>query len=328
VEALEAQATPVRGPEARPSPARFGGRFFGRPDRPIREALAQQPIASVTRGHGGRSLGFRITFADGYRAYFKPAQSFNGMAWSSEVAAYHLDRALGLGRVAPSVGRRIPWSALSEAAGHDARMSEIEVADDGTVVGAMIYWVPQTLRPLELPDGWERWVRIDDALPRVSPFQRPGRYRRAVASGAPAREVPEPPRPDRPTRPGELSDMIVFDYLTQNADRWGNHNTNVRTLGRGGALMYLDNGAGFVLRRARTSILDARLAQVQRFRRSTIDAIRGLRRPQLERRLDSEPVGPLLDERQVDHLFVRRAHLLEYVDGLVHELGEDRVYSL
>lgn len=306
------------------------GSFFTHADRPIREALANQPLASVERGHGGRSLGFRVTLADGTRAYFKPAQSFTGMSWSSEIAAFHLDRELGLGRVAPSVGRRIAWSALVEAAGDDPRIEELEVSETGTLDGALIFWVPETLRTVELPEGWERWLRIDDELPAVSPFQRPNLVHEQVAAltdATPERELGEVPEPDRPDRPAELSDMIVFDYLIHNGDRWGTNNTNIRTLERGGPLMYLDNAAGFTMRRPRTNLMDTRIAQVQRFRRTTIDAIRRFRMESFQRRLDGDPLAPLLDEQQLEHLELRRVHLLEYVEGLCERFGEERVYA-
>ena len=44
-------------------------------------------------------------------------------------------------------------------------------------------------------------------------------------------------------KPG--TDVVVFDYLTANTDRWGGDNANVLTRGRGGPLVFLDNGAGF-----------------------------------------------------------------------------------
>ena len=305
------------------------GRFFTHPDRPIRSALANQPITEVERGHGGRSLGFRLTLADGTRGYFKPAQSFTGMTWQAELAAFHLDRELGLGRVAPSIGRRIAWQVLEEAAGVDGRIDELEVVDDH-LLGAFIWWVPERLRAVELPDGWERWLRIDEDFPFVTPFQRVNVYREQIAAldeNTPPREVPAPPEPDREDCPAELSDLIVFDYLIHNGDRWSTNRSNLRTLETGGPLMYLDNAAGFTMRRARTAMMDARLGQVQRFRRSTIEAVRRLSMRRFTRRLDRDPLAPLLDEAQLEHFEERRLHLLEYVDGLVERFGEERVYS-
>src|SRR5690606_35380333 len=133
-------------------------------------------VVSAERGRGGRSLGFRLTFADGSRGYFKPDQEVNGMSWNAEIAAYHLDPELGLGRVAPVVSRRVPWSALREAAGRDYRVEELHVAEDGSLTGAVIYWVPDRLSPVRLPDGWQRWLRVEGEPAAITPFQRPNTY--------------------------------------------------------------------------------------------------------------------------------------------------------
>ena len=147
------------------------------------------------------------------------------------------------------------------------------------------------------------------------------------SEGPAALEVPAAPEPDREDRPAELSDVIVFDYLIHNGDRWGTHNTNLRTLETGGPLMFLDNAAGFTMRRARTALMDTRLHQVQRFRRSTIDAVRQLSMRRYRGRLERDPLAPLLDERQLENLEERRAHLLAYVDELVERFGAGRVYA-
>ncbi|MCZ7686696.1 MAG: hypothetical protein M5U28_51285 [Sandaracinaceae bacterium] len=244
------------------------------------------------------------------------------MRWQSEIAAYHLDRELGLGRVAPVVGRSIPWSELEDAARGDGRIDELRV-EDGAIPGAFVWWVPGRIVPVQLPDGWERWLRIEGRPARVTPFQRPGEYRRGVTVAQPE----EAPEPDTRDRPAELSDMMVFDYLIQNVDRWGTHNTNIRTVGEGGPLMFLDNAGSFVLRSPRVPLMDLRLAAVQRFRRSTIDAVRRLDVERFAERLANDPLAPELDERQLRNLEARRAHLLAHVDRLVEEHGEDAVYA-
>lgn len=306
------------------------GRFFEHADAPIRASLANEAIAEVERGGGGRSLGFRVTLADGTRAYFKPAQTFSGMSWQAELAAFHVDRLLGLGRAAPSIGRRVEWSALEAAAGEDARIPEL-LPVEGQLDGALIWWVPERLRAVELPPGWERWLRIDEEFPIVSPFQRANVVREAIAAleaDTPARVVPVPPPPDREDRPAELSDLIVFDYLIHNGDRWSENHSNLRTLETGGPIMYLDNAAGFTMRRPRTALMDARLGCVQRFRRPTIARVRALTVARFTARLDADPLAPLLDAEQLEHFEERRRYLLEYVDGLVARFGQDAVYSL
>jgi len=311
---------------APPAQAVREDRFFEHRDAPIRRALSRGDVSEVRRGHGGRSLSFRITLDDDTEGFFKPAQSFNGMNWTAEIAAYHLDRELGFGRTAPSVARSVSHEDLARAAASDARVDELRPAEDGSIQGAFIWWVPERLRPVALPDGWERWLLIEGEPPEVSPFQRPGAYRRARAAGR-TRSVPAAPAPDVEDRPAEMSDLIVFDYLTNNLDRWGGHNTNIRTVGEGGPLMFLDNAAAFTLGRARIPLMDRRLHQVQRFRRETIDAVRDLDVEAFQARLAADPLAPTLSERQLANLEVRRRHLLEHVDGLVERHGEDAVYA-
>lgn len=325
----------------------------------LREVLATGEITGVERGHGGRSLAFRLTLEDGTRAYFKPEQTFSGTHWYAEIAAHHLDRALGLGRTPVVVGRRIAWSELEEAAGDDPRVGEIVVADDGTVRGAMVAWIEERLVPLRAPAGWERWIAIDPP-PAITPFQSPRSWHAARATSPDpdeleARDEPvaaaaiapsaqrdaddasvdtDPtdaailaPLPDVLERPSELSDLVVFDYLVHNVDRWSANSTNVRTRGALGPLVFLDQAAGFSPRRARLTLMDERLAATQRFRRTTIRAVRRLDVEALARALDADPLSPILDAPQLAHLAERRDAILAHVDALVERHGEDRVYA-
>lgn len=332
-----------------PSPAADSGRpgdphghFFELPDAPRRASLLEQDWTAIDKGRGGRSLGFRITLADGTRGYFKPEQDFSAAHWYGELGAYYLDRELGLGRVSPSIGRRMRWEPFRLRSMNDERQGEVYVRRDGTVRGAFIWWIPDDLERLRLGHGWERWIRLDGEL-AVTPFQRPYDYRLALSRRSPAealttateeddrsdgdlRPAGAAGEPDHPDRPAELSDMILFDYLTRNVDRWGGDFTNVRTRGAGGPLIYLDNGAGFTDGELqRTNLMDTRLTAVQRFRRSTVEAIRGFSLESFRRRIDGDPLAPILNERQLAALMERRRFLLEHVDRM-HERFGDRVW--
>jgi hypothetical protein len=294
--------------------------FFGQPDEPIRRVLATAPIEKVKKGAGGRSLAFKLTLAGGVEGYFKPEQTF-ASNWFSELASYYLDRELGFGRTPPAIGRRIEWKRLSGHAARDDRLKEI-VVKNGFVRGSLVWWVPEKLVPLELPDGWEAWLRVEGA-PAVSPFGELGTYvraRRRPAEPAPQR-APAQPR-DFPDRPAELSDLILFDYLIGNLDRWGGGFTNVRALGTSKALMYLDNANGFHVRQEPSPTLEARLAAVQRFRKSTVTAIRRLDVDRLERRMSKDPLAPLLSEAQLDQLEVRRRRVVEHITDVQRRYGE------
>jgi len=318
-------AVPVEGAEA----------FLGEvPDAPLREALRHAPPLNVEKGRGGRSLGFKITLQGGQKAYYKPEQTFSAANWFAEVAAYHLDRMLGLGRVPCVVSRQFPWAALEAAAGKDVRKSEVIVSEDGMTRGAFVAWVQGTLMPLPETFGWERWVRVKYwPSTAVSPFQRPAVWKqqllvqKRMGSEFRSKALRQKlrtlnPEPDRDDRPGELSDLIVFDYLIKNGDRWGGANVNVLTRGERGPLIFLDNGAGFEPGDHRPGLMEARLHTLQRFRRSTIRALRALDLGRYRARLAAESVQPVLTENQLEGLEVRRGAVLDWVDEMQRTHGE------
>ncbi|MDQ3032534.1 MAG: hypothetical protein M3Y87_08970 [Myxococcota bacterium] len=263
------------------------------------------------------------------------------MHWYAEIAAYHLDRALGLRRTPVVVSRRVAWSSLEAAAEGDSRVPEIIVAEDGTVRGALVAWIDERLVPLRAPPGWERWVRVDPPSV-ITPFQNARAWYRARAAAPDVDELElladapdadaggdetSEPEPDTTSRPAELSDLVVFDYLAHNVDRWSASSTNVRTRGVSGPLVFLDQAAGFSRRRARLTLMDERLGAVQRFRRATIDAVRALDLEAYAATLDADPLAPLLDEQQLAHLAERRQALLDHVDALIADRGEESVYA-
>lgn len=304
--------------------------FLGEPDPARIEALRSGELAEVSKGKGGRSLAFKIRLSNGATGYFKPAQSFSAAHWYSEVAAYYLDRQLGFGRVPPTTGREFAWSELRAAASADKRIPEVDIGKNGSVRGAFIWWIPERLQRLRLGRNWERWVRIDPKLP-ITPYQRPKDYR-ADLNGQPGlREATDPRRalaraPDTQQRAAELSDMILFDYLTQNVDRWGGDFTNVRTRDRGGPLIYLDNGAGFWLGQQRLGLMEARLEALQRFRKSSVEAVRELDIDSFEAALSEDPLAPVLNQKQLDGLRARKQAVLEHVERLLSQHSESQVF--
>lgn|GEM_PF-1078696 len=310
-----------------------GDHFFGEPDEPIRQALASKNIVSVEKGRGGRSLGFKIVLEGGHKGYFKGEQIFSAANWFGELAAYHLDRMLGLNRVPAMVSRQFAWAQLEPAAGADWRKPEM-IVRNGMVRGAFVSWVTGGVRPLVQQEGWERWMRVKYwPTSLVSPFQRPAVW---AAELAQVRRLGEEwrskedrarmralrPEPDRPDRPSELSDLIVFDYLIRNLDRWGGGNANVLIRGEHGPLIFLDNAAGFEPGEPRPSLMEARLHALQRFRRSTIAAVKAFDIKKYETRLGTEPIQPVLAQSQLDALEIRRKALLSWVAEQERGYGE------
>jgi hypothetical protein len=140
--------------------------------------------------------------------------------------------------------------------------------------------------------------------------------------GTPLEGAAAPPPPRRPDRAAELSDTILFDYLTGNHDRWGGNFTNVRTLGRDGPLVLIDNANGFAPRPFTSAHDEAKLHYVQRFRRRTVTAIEGLNIRRFQTALNADPLAPLLTANQLQALEKRRARLLSHVKRMQQEFGE------
>ncbi len=308
--------------------------FFDTDDAPVREALASRNIAHIEKGRGGRSLGFRITLEGGQQGYFKPEQTFSAANWYGEVAAYHLDRMLGMGRVPAVISRSLPWQRLATAAGEDARRAEV-IVRNGQVRGAFVAWISGKLQPLDQKEGWERWLRVKYwPSTAISPFQRPAVWKHELdqvrVHGGDFRSKEERlrrrnlrPEPDRADRPAELSDLIVFDYLTRNLDRWGGENGNVLVRdGAAGSLVFLDNGAGFEPGQVRPSLMEARLHVLQRFRRRTIQAVRAFDLKRFEARLLTESLAPVLTRAQLNAVETRRKALLDWVSEMEASHGE------
>jgi len=296
--------------------------FVGTPEAEVLARLRNGEIVAVKKGSGGRSLGFKVTFADGTKAYFKPEQTFSGAGWYAEVAAHYVDRALGLGRVPSVVSRELGWERLLRAAGDDPRVAEV-IVRDGKVRGAMVAWVDGELMPLQTPPGWENWVRVQPwNAYNATPFQRAREYYAALNQPRSSPAYESIPTPDRPDRAAELSDLLVFDFLTLNIDRWGGGNANVLTVGKAGPVVFLDNGAAFAHGPPQLRLMHDRLKPLQKFRRSLIDAVRALDLDRLTATLAADPLAPILTEGDLEGLAIRRIAVLDHVADLQAAHGD------
>jgi hypothetical protein len=73
--------------------------------------------------------------------------------------------------------------------------------------------------------------------------------------------------------------------------------------------------------------MEARLEALQRFRRSTVEAVRSLDIERFSAHLRADPLAPVLNEKQLDGLAQRRRAVLEHVDAMVTRFGEARVFA-
>ncbi len=308
------------------SPRSSAGPVFGAQDSKLRKLLQSAPVVDRTPLGGGRSVAFKLTLEGGRAGVFKPEQSF-AANWNSELASYYLDRLLGLGRVPPVIGRRFAWAPLRDAARKHPHVSEVVVRTGGTVRGSFMAWLSEELVPVSLPKGWEALLSIEPPFV-VSPFQRKRDYEQALRAHGQRNSRAKAAAPISPAerralegRIAEISDLVVFDYLIANHDRWGGGFTNVRTLGKDGPLIYIDNANGFPRAGTVGPQLEAKLDAVQRFRSRTVTALKTLRIEDLTAALESDPLSPLLSEEQLKQLEQRLKRVLTHIKTMQAKFG-------
>lgn len=261
---------------------------------------------------GTSSVTLRVDLGAGVEMAFKPRTRSHSRGYVAEIAAYRLSRALGMDNVPPVIGRQLPRRVLEERFESDHREDDWEAIRGevlwdapGVVRGAAIYWVPRmrsselsTLRGLEQAAPW--LAQSGEAPPEQAGVAR------------------------------DLSNMLAFDYLIGNWDRFSGG--NVSTNEAGDRLFVRDHNVAFLepLRGERYERLRRGLERVERFSRSFVERLRALDREAIEEALRADPEGrerPLLDERQIEGVLARRRALLSYVGALVEVHGEGRVFA-
>ena len=278
-------------------------------------ALAPLRTGRITRvkfNRGGSSLSLRIDFDNGARAAFKPEQVHPQSNPRREIAAFRLDRLLGLNRVPPAVGRTFTVEEVVAAVPSDERyklprLDEEAIARGGVLRGELSWWIP-VIAPARV-SGFE----IDDTDGIVT-------WKRYLRAGA---TVPE----SELGLVRQISDMITFDFLLDNTDRWSGSNAKVSEDGT--VLYFMDNTMAVTSNSRGHRKSHGYLARVQTFSRRLIGAIRALTEEQVRGVLapDPEPFAYLASDKEVAALLSRRDKLLEYVDALIAEHGEDKVLA-
>lgn len=279
------------------SAPRSGRMFNNLAEEVILDAIRAGRVLS-RRPVGSTSVNYACDLAGDIDMAFKPKSSSHGEAFLSEIAAFRLNRMLGLNRVPPACSRTMPRGSLRLP-----RETPVIAERDGSVRGAAIYWCP-VLRDSRIDqererNRWTSWLRA----------------RGTIAEG------------DR-ARAEEISTLIAFDTLTGNWDRWSGQNVPMDSAGH---LVYLDNNGGFSEpwgdRMMSASLRNLR--QVQRFSRSVIERARAFTDASIraEMALDGDPAHPPLSPTQITSLLRRRDALISYVDDLVRRHGADNVLS-
>ncbi len=291
------------------------GNVFGVVDDELLSPLGASKVTGLKLNHGGTSLSLRLDFASGARAAFKPEQTHPQSDPRREIAAYRIDRLLGIGHVPPAKAASFAVADLIAAADPRyqtytaARLAGEGISHDGVIRGELSWWIPE--------------IRVA----KIGPYhvdERDGRalWTAYLQAGA---KVPEELHP----MVEQLSAVVLFDVLIDNPDRWSGSNTMASPDQR--TLYFMDNTLSFSIFSLGHESNLTPLREIQVFPRGLVQRLRALTFDMIGNALalpDDHGLGPLLTRAEIRALLTRRDHLMQYVDGLIAELGEDAVLAL
>jgi hypothetical protein len=273
-------------------------------DELLLERLRTQPVARLKLNRGGSSLSFRVDFADGSRAAWKPAQTNTQTIPRKEVAAYRLNKLLGLNAVPPAVQRSISRDDLFSLLHADSAPSlpriraETIIGPGGMVSGEASYWIPVLKdSPLDTPAGH---ALVADWLTQRQPI--PFESRSFAA---------------------QVARLVVFDFLIANPDRYSGGNMKVSANGE--QLFFMDNTMSFFLDPDGPDKTRQVLYRTQRFSRGLHQQLAEVHLPTL-RRLMHEADGPdVLTDAEMRAVVQRRELVQRYITDLAKLHGEPNV---
>ena len=290
---------PADPPTPAGSPATASGErvrmFRGRSEDEWLRLMSERPVVRTLERFHSTLFVFRMDLGDGVEISFQPERPGQETFWRREVTSYHLARLLGIdNRVPPTVGKRVPLSAF----GRHARGVGLVVDRRGMVLGSASVWMPVLNRVnMHLTPArreWSSWVN-------------------------PARPLPEASR----ERARQVSEVLVFDYLAANYDRWNCCNI---TADEHDDLVFRDNDAGWfpdVINRLGDP------AVVRRVPRYLYEAVQRVTPEMLRESVSHDPMAAsvhLVASRAYTGYELRRQALLANLRRMVTRHGEAAVF--
>lgn len=191
--------------------------YRGRSEDEWVRLMNERPVVRTIARYHSTLYVFHMDLGDGVEISFQPEQTRLESFWRREITSYHLARLLGIeNRVPPTIGKRVPLSAF----GRLGRGTNLVVDREGMVYGSASVWVP-VLHGAQMHEAparreWSGWMN-------------------------PANPIPERVR----ERARQVAEVLVFDYLAANYDRWNCCNIAVD---ENSDLVFRDNDAGWLPR--------------------------------------------------------------------------------
>ena len=284
---------------------------FGAPDEELLAPLRNGSLTRVKFNHGGTSLSLRLDFDTGGRGAFKPEQTWPQSDPRRELAAYRIDRLLGIGHVPPVVARTFRVDDLINAMDeHVQSFGAKRFATEGlprgdSFVGEVSWWIPEIMEArignniIESNDGvlaWKHDLRVGATIPEQD-------YELVR----------------------QISDMTLFDFIIDNIDRWTGGNADIAPGGT--VLFFMDNTLSFTKLTEGHNRSQLYLQRVQTFSRRLVTRLRTFTEAELRADLDRDrgPFEHVLTEDEIIGVLGRRDAALRYIDKLIAKHGEDAV---
>jgi hypothetical protein len=282
------------------------GTFLGMSDELLLDRVRTQPMVRFKLNHGGSSLSFRAEFADGSRAAWKPMQTNMQSVPRKEVAAYRLNRLLGLHAVPPAAPRAVTREELFEHLHPEslqflARIkAETVFGPDGRTIGTASYWIP---------------------VIKDSGFDTPDGRRKTQAWLTQGQPIPE----EDASMAAQVSTLIVFDFLTSNPDRYSGGNMKMSPDGK--QLFFMDNTMSFYVDGDGYEKNRKVLFVTQKFSRALYEALDKVTMTNLQRALAEELGTPyeILTPAEIAAVVSRRGVVQRYIASLIAQHGERNV---
>jgi hypothetical protein len=283
------------------------GTFLGMSDELLLERVRTQPIVRFKFNHGGSSISFRVEFADGSRAAWKPTQTNTQTIPRKEIAAYRLNRLLGLNAVPPAAPRAVSRDELlshlhPESLEFLPRIkAETIFNPSGITYGTASYWIPIIKDSgFDTPEGQKlstAWLTVGG----------------------------EPIPPDRMSFAAQISDLILFDFLTSNPDRYSGGNMKMSPDGT--ELFYMDNTMSFFVDPNGPEKNREVLFRTQRFSGTLFQSLDRVTVPTLQRALAQEAGAAydILTPAEIAAVVGRRQVIQQHVRELIAKFGAHEV---
>jgi hypothetical protein len=295
----------ISSPSDPPITTEPAGVFLGMSDELLLGRVRSQAIARVKFNRGGSSLSFRVDFADGSRAAFKPAQTNLQTIPRKEVAAYRLNRLLGMNAVPPALPRDVSREELLGRLHPESTPSLPRIQAEtifnpaGKTAGVFSYWIPEIRDSgLDTPEGRQmssQWLMQGTLIP-----------------------------PDKRPLAAQLSDLVLFDFISDNPDRYSGG--NIKMSPDGSRLYFMDNTMAFFVNSDGHERNRAALLRAQRFSRHLVGALERVTEDTLSRLMLGEVDGhDVLTPSEIKAVVARRQAAQRHIAMVAGQFGEENV---